>query len=97
MSAWPAACTLATNEGELVLIRVSVEPRLLEDLLETLAELPFPINPQIYHEVRTTQKTSVEFPAYGSWTGSIRSALATAGLAAQLSVHPMLEELRMAS
>ena len=29
---------------------VSVEPRLLEDLLEALSQLQFPINPQIYHD-----------------------------------------------
>jgi hypothetical protein len=36
-------------EGDLVSLRISVEPRLLEDLLEALAQLDFPVNPQLYH------------------------------------------------
>ena len=97
MSAWPVSNTLTTPEGELISIRVSVEPHLLENLLETLAELPFPINPQIYHGVGHDHVTSAEFPAYASWTAAIRAALATAGLPTHLWVHPMLEQLRLAS
>ncbi len=59
-------------EGELVSLRISVEPRLLEDLLEALAVLDFPINPQLYH--RPAQVT-VEFPAYSSHVDEVRAAL----------------------
>ena len=55
MSVWPSASSphfpgLCGSEGELVSISVIVEPRDLEDLLESLALLDFPINPQIYHD-----------------------------------------------
>jgi len=36
-------------EGELVSLRIRVEPKHLEDLLEALALLDFPVNPQLYH------------------------------------------------
>jgi len=48
------------QEGELVLLRVAVEPRLLEDLLEALARLDFPVNPQLYH--RPSQVIQLNFP-----------------------------------
>lgn len=97
MSAWPATATLSGSEGELILIRLTVEPRLLEDLLETLAELPFHINPQINHQVAHGQGTTVEFPAYESWTPQIDRALARAHLGAKLAIRPMVAELGLAS
>jgi hypothetical protein len=54
---------LSESDGELVLVRVSVKPHLLEDLLELMSGLPFPINPQIRHEAA---RVVVEFPAYSS-------------------------------
>ena len=59
-------------EGELVSLRISVDPKLLEDLLEALAVLDFPINPQLFH--RPSQVT-VEFPAYSSHVEEVRAAL----------------------
>ena len=59
-------------EGELVSLCVSVEPRLLEDLLETLSSLDFPVNPQLYHR---TGEVSVEFPAYSAQVKQVREAL----------------------
>ena len=59
-------------EGELVSLRISVEPRLLEDLLEALSSLDFPVNPQLYHR---TGQVSVEFPAYSSQLDHVRRAL----------------------
>ena len=59
-------------EGELVSLRISVEPKLLEDLLEALSTLDFPVNPQLYH--RPAQVT-VEFPAYSSQVEHVRDAL----------------------
>ena len=71
--AFPA---LFGHEGELVLLRVAVEPRLLEYLLEALARLDFPVNPQLYH--RPAQVT-VEFPAYSARVNEVRDALARQG------------------
>ncbi|HYL74186.1 MAG TPA: hypothetical protein VEU96_08265 [Bryobacteraceae bacterium] len=59
-------------EGDLVSLRVSVEPRQLEDLLEALAQLDFPVNPQLYH--RPGQVT-VEFPAYSDRVEEVRGGL----------------------
>ncbi len=59
-------------EGDLVSLRISVEPRLLEDLLEALAQLDFPLNPQLYH--RPGQVT-VEFPAYSDRLDEVRGGL----------------------
>ena len=58
--------------GELVSLRVTVEPRLLEDLLETLSSLEFPVNPQLYHR---HAEVSVEFPAYSTQVDHVRDAL----------------------
>ncbi len=69
---------LSGQEGELVSVSVEVEPRYLETLLEVLAQVTFPINPQIYHGTITT----VEFPAYEMRLGEVRRALASRGLGA---------------
>ncbi len=66
---------LAGIEGELISVRIATNPRALEDLLECLATLSFPINPQIVHGVPTT----VEFPAWESKLDEIRAALYGAG------------------
>jgi len=95
MSVWPETSPyrfLSSLEGELVSIRVTVEARLLERLLESLAELPYPINPQIVHHVGTVE--AVQFPAYATWVGEIRKALASDGFpATALEIRGMLEEL----
>jgi len=52
MSVWqcsPPASALRGSEGELVSVSISVDPRDLEALLDELAHIGFPINPQIYH------------------------------------------------
>jgi len=59
-------------EGELVSLRISVDPKHLEDLLESLALLDFPVNPQLYH--RPGQVT-VEFPAYSTRVAEVRNAI----------------------
>jgi hypothetical protein len=59
-------------EGELISLRITVEPRLLEDLLETLSALDFPVNPQLYHR---QARVSVEFPAYSAQVDQVREAL----------------------
>jgi hypothetical protein len=96
---------LLGSQGELVSISVTVEPRDLEDLLEALAALDFPINPQIYHDAavvyvdggggqREEPATIVEFPAYAGGLPKIRSVLEASGFGSQaISVSPMLEEI----
>ena len=95
MSVWPYASSpdspaLLSSEGELVSISVAVEPRGLEDLLEALAALDFPINPESYHdavivyvkrdgEQRIEPSTLVEFPAYAGRLVKIRAVLESYG------------------
>lgn len=96
MRIWPGnfstdCPSLHGSEGELISISVRVEPRLLEQLLETLAQLPFPIHPQIYH----LPGTIVEFPAYASWLGEVRDSLKRAGFGG-LDVRPMFHRAHAA-
>ncbi len=94
MSVWsgaePASPPLSTGEGLLVSISINVEPRSLESLLEALAQLDFPINPQIYHDAamvylypdgreETHAATLVEFPAYQERLPQVRAVLAAYG------------------
>src|SRR2546421_10701937 len=76
MSIWPAshgtAPALFGAEGELVLLHITVEPRLLEDLLEVLARLEFPVNPELYHKANSV---GVEFPAYSGRIEEVRKLL----------------------
>jgi hypothetical protein len=75
-------------EGELVSLRVTVEPRLLEDLLETLSSLEFPVNPQLYHR---HAEVSVEFPAYSTQVDRVRNALRQNGFnPGSLELSPVL-------
>ncbi len=97
MTAWPglagASPALLGSEGELVSVHISIEPRLLERLLDTLAHLDFPINPDIRQAAGPV--TVVEFPAWSARVASIRDALATVGLNdGALTVRGMLEEIR---
>jgi hypothetical protein len=81
MSSWPdsssAQPALRGALGELVSVRISVEPRLLEDLLEVLARAAFPVNPEIRHG---SPSTVVEFPAYSSDLEEVRKLLDDTGL-----------------
>jgi len=91
MSAWPTTLhghpLLSGRDGELVQVRITADPRLLEDLLECLASMPFPINPQIYHG----RPTAVEFPAYESHLSTVRDALRVFGFdSSSLCVSSML-------
>jgi hypothetical protein len=84
-----AVPALFGQEGELVSLRVAVEPRLLEDLLEALARLDFPVNPQLYHRPALV---TVEFPAYSARVAEVRDALQRHGFsAASLEVASGLE------
>jgi hypothetical protein len=104
MSVWSTAVQvtlpLLGTEGALVSVSISVEPPRLEALLDALAHLDFPINPQIYHDAGPTTHpaTMVEFPAYERRLPEIRLLLETCGFPAK-SVRDtaMLECIRGAS
>lgn len=88
----PPSPVLGGVEGELVSVRVFVEPRLLEELLEALSGVSFPINPQIFHH--PGPDTLVEFPAYTGRLSEVRTALQACGFdPAAVIVRPMLGEL----
>lgn len=80
MSVWSQATGPAVSlfgaEGELVLLDVTIEPRLLEDLLEALAQLDFPINPELHHH---SAQVIVEFPAYERRIDEVRNLLKNYG------------------
>ena len=112
MGVWPAAVpapSLSSGEGDLVSVSIDVEPRNLEALLEALAHVDFPINPQIYHDAelvyrysdgreKTESTTLVEFPAYAGRLGEVRQALAGFGFdPGSVSVTGMWEELHAGS
>lgn len=111
MSVWPKtssvpATSLSGRDGDLISVSIGVDPRYLESLLETLAQVSFPINPQIYHDAavvyvysdgqeQTESTTLVEFPAYGGQLEEVRAALAAHGFdPATVEVTGMLEEIQ---
>ena len=110
MSVWPYVPSpdspaLLGSEGELVSVSVTAEPRELENLLEALAALDFPINPEIYHdavivyvkpdgEQRMEPSTLVEFPAYAERLPKIRAVLESCGFAGDgIAVSAILDEI----
>jgi hypothetical protein len=74
-------------DGNLVCVRVRVEARLLEDLLEALANASFPINPEIRHG---HSHASVEFPAYDRQIAEIRQLIYVSGIRVELDLANML-------
>ena len=83
---------LTGEDGELVAVRIKVEPRLLEEALEALAEVPFPINPGIHHQAGTA--SIIEFPAYRSRLDEVRRSLRIHGFdLPDLSVVSMREQI----
>ena len=74
----PPTHSLAGRDGELIVIRITVEARHLERLLEALAETGYHINPQVFPN--SPEGARVEFPAYEAWTEPIASGLLRAGL-----------------
>jgi hypothetical protein len=91
MGFWPVPGTapaLFGVEGELVLIHIAVEPRLLEDLLEALAKLDFPVNPDLTHKENCV---TVTFPAYSGLMEQIRGVLAACGFdTGSIAAEPLL-------
>ena len=110
MSVWPqlepVSPALSGSEGALVSVSIGVKPRYLESLLEALAQLPFPINPEIYHDAAIVHRyvggreevedtTLVEFPAYAGRLEEVRHALDANGFdRSSLCVTSMLEEIQ---
>jgi hypothetical protein len=110
MSVWPSVASnhpaLAGENGELVSVRVCVDPRLLEQLLEALSYASFPINPQIYHKAGIRRlypdgrsdlspTTLVEFPAYSGHLPEMRQVLSRYGFPAEaVLVRSMLEDIQ---
>ena len=89
--------SLSGTEGELVWVDVAVEPRHLEELLDALAQVTFPMNPQIYHPRPGDKapKTRVEFPAYSGRLEEVRGVLAKNAFdPGCLKVTSMLSSLR---
>jgi len=86
-----AAGTLHGAGGNLVIVRVRVDSRRLEDLLEALASADFPINPEIRHGY---PETVVEFPAYENQIAEIRRLTETAGVQeADLDMANMMQAI----
>ena len=79
----PPEAALFGQQGELVSLSVATEPKLLEDLLETLASLDFPVNPQLYHR---PAQVLVEFPAYSSQVEQVSDALRREGFGGGVQV-----------
>jgi hypothetical protein len=111
MSVWPKPipAALAGSQGDLVSVSIHVDPRFLELLLEALAQVSFPINPEIYHEAalvyryadgreETEATTLVEFPAYVGQLEEVRRGLAAYGFdPASLSVEGMWDAIHEGS
>ena len=109
MSVWQSGFatspSLNSSEGALISVSVTVQPRLLEELLEALAQLRFPINPQIYHDAAVRYlyadgreelhpTTLVEFPAYANRLPEIRQTIEALGFPRDsLHVAGMLDDI----
>ena len=101
----PTNPALSGSEGTLVSVSICVDPRHLEPLLEALAQVSFPINPQIYHDAavvyvyadhrqETEVATVVEFPAYVGQLEEVRNAVAASGTESTgIRVTGMLEDI----
>lgn len=72
-----ASPALRGADGDLVDVKVTIPSRSLEDLLDTLARLDFPINPEIRHGF---PDTLVEFPAYDTHVGAIEQVVRATGI-----------------
>jgi len=101
----PPPQTLSSGEGELVSVQICVKPHLLESLLDVLAGVGFPVNPQIYHQAgvgyvyadgheEVEPVTIVEFPAYSKHLAEVRQVVKSGGLdPASVHVRSMLADI----
>jgi hypothetical protein len=97
--------SLATSEGTLISISISVQPSCLESLLEALAGVSFPVNPQIYHDAAIISRypdgreerestTLVEFPGYAGRVDEVRHVIASFGFEPEcIHVIGMMDEI----
>jgi len=102
----PSRPALAGAEGDLVSVSISVTPPRLEKLLDALAQLDFPINPQIYHDAalvyhyadeheEVEPTTLVEFPAYQRQLSQICRLLESCGFPpGSVYATAMLDDMR---
>lgn len=94
MSVWQHSLTpahsLAGSNGALISVSIAVDPRVLEALLECLATVSFPINPEIYHGV----PTRVVFPVWARDLHRLRDALRASSFdPGALTTRDMLDEI----
>ena len=83
--------SLTGTNGELLSVRIEVPWRQLEELLDALAAVSFPINPQLGHGSPTT---TVEFPAYTGQLLEVREALKGLGSSGlRIEVYRLWPEL----
>ena len=73
--------------GELIMVRLTTSAQDLEETLETLAGLDFPVNPELFHR---GSETTIEFPAYTGQFSHLATALVAYG---QLETVSMLTEI----
>lgn len=73
-----SSLALISPNGELVSLRLEVESNSLENLLESLAELSFPVNPDIDHQSMPVS-VAVEFPAWETQIPEVRRTLRQGG------------------
>ena len=69
--------------GQLISVRLAVEPRLLESALEALALADFPINPQLTHQ----RLTLIEFPVYVTQLKQLENLLRGLDVRSQCAQH----------
>ncbi|MBI3207938.1 MAG: hypothetical protein HYZ37_03435 [Candidatus Solibacter usitatus] len=97
MSVWQGAAPSV----DLLAVRITVEAFQLEELLEVLADAPFPINPSIEHHTemqvngRSVAAVLVTFPAWESQFAEVRLRLEERRLAAVVDAAPMLGTARV--
>jgi hypothetical protein len=85
---------LFTSLGQLVVVRLTVEPRHLEELLEALAALDFPVNPELIH---SQGAVAVEFPAYDANVPEVQAMLDRCGFDPEsLKLFGVLQNREMA-
>lgn len=75
------------RDGDLVSLRVTTDPRHLEDLLEVLAAATFPVNPQLWHRAGAV---IVEFPAWESNLDELKRLLHDSGFDTGLQISAAL-------
>jgi hypothetical protein len=96
MSVWQAVLSPHLNargsSADLVSVSIPIAASRLESLLETLAVLDFPVNPEIDHSAQPD--TVVEFPAYAGDLEKVCGALRRAGFEeGTVRVRPMIDRI----